>query len=1008
LANITALGGNIDDITKKLNTLVPSLSNIGSASKDLSTSLGITVSTSTSFSGALDAVTAAQTKANQALTQAKGALDAASAGLQDGSVSQQVYNRALADYETALDKVTAKGKNFSDTVAGIAQAMQLAQEKAQSSISVYNTVNTAFDNGTTSLGNLSEAYKKAQSAATAAGVAFADASGIMAQQGAANAQAAANLQAYDTVITKYLAQLASGNLTAAQTVQVTQDIATTYGLAQKAADATGTSYYNVQAATIAANNAAQKQQSVLEDAAATWSDYASITNKNVTQQEAMATAFSAVQKDAASLGLSVTQVGNALVFTTTNSATATAAQLAFAKQLTDTFANGTDLVTVNGKLVATLQSIQDQSNNAGGAIKTMGTVTAQMVQTVGGAVQVITEVGKVANDTGSAFNGATIALQQHANALNVVISAAQGAASAMANVTIATKNLQIGANNTVQQLQNAVDTFNNLNSTTATTAQQQIALQNAFQAVQSAAQASGLQVQFVGNQLVFTTNAATKSIPAFQNLASALNDDATAAQGATNQLQQVGQAASQTGQDLSALTGIAKEVSAALDSIGNGGQGGGGSVSALPGSSISSGEPSATGAPFGSQTGIIPIPRDPNPGTDYWNGLAGAWEPIPPGYTSINKTTTGAAGAVASAPQAPTNNPSPFPTTGAAGGITAFSDAVGAATAAVTAVSDAATAVASPLGDFGAAIPAATTAVTQMTTGMLSTSHTASEYETAQENASGATDAYATATANLVNAQNAFTNGMQQGLTGSDLGNLWQAMEDASQTLEDMTGQSQVAGSTFKQLATSLSTSVTAQDLYGADLAGATTLGQENATAQAALVNAQNAYTNALTSGTATQDQLNQLLQAAGEASKQVQNTTGEAPVSNDNTGPGVTIPAAPTSPPAGGDPTGKWQWSGTAWVWVAGLNPMSAQVQGVPANIANQAIGPSGPTQLSPGGYTDPYTTSGAQQIAANNNPITINMSFGTVVGTNAAQQLTNIVAPGIVAQLRQAGVKI
>ena len=60
--------------------------------------------------------------------------------------------------------------------------------------------------------------------------------------------------------------------------------------------------------------------------------------------------------------------------------------------------------------------------------------------------------------------------------------------------------------------------------------------------------------------------------------------------------------------------------------------------------------------------------------------------------------------------------------------------------------------------------------------------------------------------------------------------------------------------------------------------------------------------------------------------------------------------------------------------------------------------------TCITPGSYATPGTWAGAAP-AIN---LTVNVNAGTVVGQNAAQALVNLVMPQMVAQLRQAGVKI
>jgi hypothetical protein len=170
------------------------------------------------------------------------------------------------------------------------------------------------------------------------------------------------------------------------------------------------------------------------------------------------------------------------------------------------------------------------------------------------------------------------------------------------------------------------------------------------------------------------------------------------------------------------------------------------------------------------------------------------------------------------------------------------------------------------------------------------------------------------------------------------------------------------------------------------------------ATAQAAAANANNAYTNAVTSGTATLAQLTALQQTAIAAQQQVNSLTGEAVI------PALTHYQA--------------QIAASQEELAAGTNSGTPTPAAVPGGFANEdqylasiglltiptiSQGPQGLSALDPGNPDNILGPGGAPAITLN-----VNVNAGTVVGSNAAQQLVNLVMPQMVAQLRQAGVKI
>ena len=385
LAAMTAAFKTLAGDTPQMNTAMQGLLQ---SLTPLPPAFATTATGTDNMSAGLAALVTKQQAANLALQQAKQNLADATEALQNGLITQNVYNLALNNYNTALKTASESGANFSSTLAGIQQKLSDAQISFNTAVDALTQIANTAPTSANGIALLADAYTKAESAAKAAGVAFANAKGIIAQQTILNNQDVASLDAYTAVLNNYFAQLASGNLTAEQQEQITQNIITTYAKAQQAATAVGQSYYNEGAAILSLNENAGKQVTTLNEVSNTYTTLAGLGTQTATQQAALGNAFKTVQTDAAALGLSVTQVGNGLVFTVTNTNTATPAMQALAAQLTQANTQGMDMVIVNGKLVPTMASLSAGTSGAasnlvkyvqtadGGTVAIYGLVTA--------------------------------------------------------------------------------------------------------------------------------------------------------------------------------------------------------------------------------------------------------------------------------------------------------------------------------------------------------------------------------------------------------------------------------------------------------------------------------------------------------------------------------------------------------------------------------------------------------------------------------------------------------
>jgi Tape measure protein len=422
--NIVTLGGNLEQVIQKLNQLGPNATSAVAGFKSMADGLGIVVVNTENAQKGLDALTASQAKANQAVQAAKAILDLAAQGLDGTTQAQGVYNAALVAYDKALTTASPHAKDFADSIAGITQSIQLAQEKASSSVSVFDSLNASFNNGVGALSAVAEAYTKAQSAAKTAGDAFATAAGqqLLLNQGYTNTKTVfdANTAALDALVTKYQ----TATLSTQQAAEVQQQIVTLYKTTETESNALGISYYNQGAATISLTAAATGQQTALQNVITTYEGLKTQANQSAASIEASGVAFKTIQTDAAGLGLTVQQVGNGLVFTADAALSSNPKVVALAQALTQAANAGLSFAIVNGQLVP----IQQQMGNAAGVAA--GQVGTLVTTADGGTVAVL--------GMASAVPKATQALTDHAAAAQ---SAAAGQGMFNAQVAAAPQSL---------------------------------------------------------------------------------------------------------------------------------------------------------------------------------------------------------------------------------------------------------------------------------------------------------------------------------------------------------------------------------------------------------------------------------------------------------------------------------------------------------------------------------------------------------------------------------------
>jgi hypothetical protein len=528
-----------------------------------------------SLAASLTAVVAQQANANRNLAAAKQVLTDAATALSNGTISQSTYNRALADYQTALAAVTPKTKDFADSVAGITQAEQLAQEKAQSAIAVYNSVNTAFDQGTSSLGSLATAYSKAQSSAKAAGDAFATAAG---QQALLN-------QSYNNSMTVYQANITalanleneynSGTLSATKMQEVQTQIVALYKTLGTESTTLGTSFYDQQAAMLSLTTEAGAHQTAIQGVITTYEGLQTQQTKTASSVEAADAAFKTISTDATALGLSVQQVGKGLVFTATSANQSNPQIVALATALTQAANAGLQFVTVNGQMVPIQNQMANATGIAAGQVgKLVTTADGATVAVIGlanaapNATKAVTNLGTAAQGAATnhsaltaSINAGTVALDPFsaaAVASSYQISAYGGAAAtatqAQGNFTTAVKG----------SVSTGLDPF--LASSVAATVQVKAygdAISNGAQAVANADtinhtynQNISAQGDLIAAQTKYTNDQTT-----------ALTALTAAGMAGADDVDELNDALEQDSQDLSAATNAAEAYTSALDAM---------------------------------------------------------------------------------------------------------------------------------------------------------------------------------------------------------------------------------------------------------------------------------------------------------------------------------------------------------------------------------------------------------------------------------------------------------
>jgi hypothetical protein len=389
------------------------------------------------------------------LSQLKSQLNDLTPGTAAYATQLQLIDAAQKNVNTSMGVTSTTAKGFKDTIDGVTQSMEQAQEKAQSSITVYQQVNDQFDAGTASLGLLDAAYKKAQTSAAAAGIAFASAAGEAAKQSIAFQQATATVQAQEgalgNLIIQYYAQVAAGQ----DTSDIQQQIALSYKAVESEVAKTGGTYENATAALIALNVQGNNSMSALTGQAAVWTGLAGTVNKTADQQQQMAAVFKTVQTDAAAVGLSVTAVGNSLIYSAAPGIKMNDTVQALLNTLNAAAIASGNFVIKNGALVPTLSAVADaaSSSNAGigglnATVNSAGVIISGLGTVATTAAPKVASIGTAAQQAGpmivnlntnmdgvyeSSFIGGP-AIVTYANAIKGVGTVAQGAGPQIINL----------------------------------------------------------------------------------------------------------------------------------------------------------------------------------------------------------------------------------------------------------------------------------------------------------------------------------------------------------------------------------------------------------------------------------------------------------------------------------------------------------------------------------------------------------------------------------------------
>ncbi len=390
----------------------------------------------------------AQTKANKAVTDARVALQEEKEKLDAGNGSKQVYNRLTVELADALEKANPKAKDFAESVAGITDKLNKAQQSFTSAVAVFEKLASTAPDTAAGIAAVAAAYELAEKKAKAAGQAFATAAGEAAKIAQADAQNAALYEANQKALQGFIDVLTDGNKSAEQHAQATRDIIALYPKLKTEAEGLGSTYHNITAEMLIATAEANKQHIGLDNSIEDFKALAGQGAKTIEDQTRIANAFKTVEGEASKYGLAVQRVGDNLTFTIKPGQEATKAlQDLLVVENQAAIASG-NFVLIGGKLVPTLEAIANAAHDAdatvGKIVKTAdgGTViisglgdaakkTASHVADFGAAAQqagtYVVPLNSAVNDGKAYFVNMSGAVDAHAKSLKGLGDAAQGA-----------------------------------------------------------------------------------------------------------------------------------------------------------------------------------------------------------------------------------------------------------------------------------------------------------------------------------------------------------------------------------------------------------------------------------------------------------------------------------------------------------------------------------------------------------------------------------------------------
>lgn len=264
---------------------------------------------SVAYNSAVNAAIKGQSDAVATLNANKSALDALTQSYQNQTEVIKGHVATLGDIaraqsavDTATQQLTAHGKNWADTLAGVTDAANVSAEKEQSLATALAQAQAGFDAGTVSTGLFIDIYNKAQAAAKALGDTLIDveAEEVKLNQASVNAQVTygAEKQIFGDLLLKYEAGIIDLNELEASYTNVT-----------KAATAAGAEFYSQSAAMLAAVDAAGKQDTALQNNIATLGGLTTASLQTTQVQQAESDVFKTITSEASAMGVSITNVG---------------------------------------------------------------------------------------------------------------------------------------------------------------------------------------------------------------------------------------------------------------------------------------------------------------------------------------------------------------------------------------------------------------------------------------------------------------------------------------------------------------------------------------------------------------------------------------------------------------------------------------------------------------------------------------------------------------------------